>query len=100
MFEKFESSKTLSKKYIRIYTKILDLISEAYEISTIKQLIDEQDYLVSEIEKEFDGKDDATKQKKRIWYSAIFWALNLEPLKNKKAYYDAFQKAKQNYKED
>lgn len=95
-FEAFESTKELSKTTQTIYKGALNRLA-LMEIDTRKKLMSEQKFVVEVLNTIFDTDNDKERHEKRVYLSAIFWALNDEPLKKKKHYYDAFQKAKQNY---
>lgn len=97
-FEKFQSTKTLSKGTQKIYTAALNRLA-LMEVDTKEKLISEQDLVIEVLKAIFDQDDDKDRHEIRVYLSAIFWALHDEPLDRKKGYYDAFQKAKQNYKE-
>lgn len=95
LFEDFESTKTLSKTTQKIYRGALNRLA-LMDVDTRAKLISEQKYVVEVLNTIFDEDNDKERHEKRVYLSAIFWALNDEPLRKKKDYYDAFQKAKQN----
>ena len=95
-FEKFESTKTLSKTTQKIYLGALNRLA-LMEVDTKQKLMDEQKFVLEVLDAIFDEDNDKERHEKRVYLSAIFWALNDQPLKKKQLYYDAFQKAKQNY---
>lgn len=94
-FEKFESTKTLSKTTQKIYTSALNRLA-LMEIDTREKLMSEQKFVIEVLEAIFDEDNDKERHEKRVYLSAIFWALNDQPLKKKKGYFDAFQRSKQN----
>lgn len=96
MFEKFESKKTLANSTQKIYLQALNRLA-IMEIDTRQKLMDNQELVVSVLDCIFDEDTDKQRYEKRVYLSAIFWALHDEPLDKKQTYYQAFQKAKQNY---
>ena len=98
----------ISKKWIGTYKSILNKIATG-GIDTKEKLISDSDEVLLMIDTLFpetdsDDTTDEEKQKtqdkarteKRLYYSAVFYALDEYTLEFKKPYYDAFQKAKQN----
>ena len=99
----------ISKKWVGTYKSILNKLATG-GIDTKEKLIKESDEVLLMIDILFpetspDDTTDEEKQKtqdkarteKRLYYSAVFYALDQYALEFKKPYYDAFQKAKQNY---
>jgi len=98
----------ISKKWVNTYKNILNKLSTS-GIDTKEKLIHHSDEILCVIEVLFPETDptDTTSEEKqrtqdkaradrRLYYSAIFYALDEYALEYKKPYYDAFQKAKQN----
>lgn len=96
MFEAFEPKKELSKATKKIYKSCLNQLSE-FGIDTKEKLMKNQKKVIALLNELIEGDDDAARHKKRVFYSAIFFALHEKPLTDKKKYYEAFQIAKQNY---
>ena len=96
MFEVFEPKKALSKSTSKIYKSHLNQLSE-FGFDTREKLMKNQKKIVVLINELVEGDDDTARHKKRVFYSAIFYALHDEPLTKKKRFYEAFQKVKQNY---
>lgn len=96
MFEAFESEKELSKSTKKIYKACLNQLAE-FGFDTAALLRKHQKKVIALIDGLIEGDDDAARHKKRVFYSAIFWCLHDRPLTEKKQYYNAFQKVKQNY---
>lgn len=98
----------IGKAWVKRYVKLLDelatggidtkekLVSDATEVITLIEILesdtDPSDKTIEEKQK----TQDKAREQKRLYYSAIFYALDEYPLDAKKLYYDAFQKAKQN----
>ena len=95
MFEAFESEKELSKATKKIYKSCLNQLSE-FGFDSIEKLKKNQKKIIFLLNELIEGDDDAARHKKRVFYSAIFWALHDSPLSEKKRYYEAFQLVKQN----
>ena len=89
----------LSKGSIKIYTKLLNRLATA-GYDTQHKLITEADEILNVIDAVVDGDDDDHRAEKRQYLSAIFYALETKPIGQKTAYYDYFQKVKQNYGKD
>lgn len=96
MFEEFEPKKQLSKATKKIYKSALNQLSD-FGFETREDLIKKQKKVIALVNGLVEGDDDPARHKKRVFYSAIFYALHDKPLSDKKKYYDAFQTVKQNY---
>lgn len=91
-----KTGEPISKNTVKTYKNILNKLSkEGYD--TRDKLCRLQSEVISLIDLLIDGDKEADRFLKRQHYSAIFYALDEYPLADKQDYYDAFQKAKQNY---
>lgn len=88
-----KTGRPLSKNTISTYTTKLNLLSIA-DIDTIQALVDYPQHTIDIID--FEAKSD---RDKRIFYSAIFYALHNRPLEEQRPYYEAFQSLKEEYNE-
>ena len=86
----------ISKGSIKIYTKLLNRLAEG-DFDTIHKLKIYPTEVLDLIDTVVDGDDDKQRAEKRQYLSAIFYALDTQPLGQKTAYYDYFQTIKQNY---
>jgi hypothetical protein len=86
-----------STNTIKTYTSHLNKLS-TYGYDTVEKLLKKPKEVLKIInELAGPGDSDATRFRRRVYLSAIFFVTHTTPLKKKKAYYDAFQKAKQSF---
>lgn len=102
-FEKIEhikinkkSGEPIAKNSVKTYVTFLNRLADS-GIDTIKMLIDEHTFVLWLIDTLIDGDTDADRALKRQYLSAIFYALEMSTDADRKPYYEAFQKVKQNY---
>jgi hypothetical protein len=98
----------IGKAWIKKYVKLLDelstggvdtkakLVSDAQEVITLIEILESDTNDTDKTTEEKQKTQDKAREQRRQYYSAIFYALDEYPLDDKKLYYDAFQKAKQN----
>ena len=86
----------ISKGSVKIYTKLLNRLAEG-DFDTKHKLKIYPTEVLNLIDTVVDGDEDKHRAEKRQYLSAIFYALDTEPLGQKTAYYDYFQTIKQNY---
>jgi hypothetical protein len=86
----------ISKGSLKIYKRLLNRLAEG-DFDTKHKLKIFPTEVLDLIETVVDGDEDKHRAEKRQYLSAIFYALDTEPLGQKTAYYDYFQKIKQNY---
>jgi hypothetical protein len=92
-----EDGEPKSANTIKIYTSKLNKLSD-YGYDTVQKLLKKSKEVLKIIDElAGPGDDDGVRMRKRQFLSAIFFVTHTTPLPKKKAYYDAFQKAKQNY---
>ena len=87
------TGKPLSKISIKIYKSLLNRLAKA-GISTKKQLLEEQQYVIDLLDIIIDAEGEEGNAEKRKYYSAIFYALDEIPNEEKLLYHAAFLKAK------
>jgi hypothetical protein len=87
------TGKPLSKISIKIYKSLLNRLAKA-GISTKKQLLEEQQYVIDLLDIIIDAEGEVANAEKRKYYSAIFYALDEIPNEEKTLYHEAFLKAK------
>lgn len=86
----------LSKNTINQYKACLNkLAKEGWD--DIDKLLQFQSSVVKFLTEMSSTDSDATRFQRRKYLSAIFFVLDATPLEAKREYYEAFQKAKQNY---
>ena len=91
-----KTGESLSKATIKIYTgKLNKLAKQGYENS--ESLLANQEKIVALMNQEITGDTDQDRYKKRVFLSAIFFAIGSKNVDQIPHYYNAFQKAKQNY---
>ena len=86
----------ISKNSVKIYKSLLNRLAQG-GFDTKESLLADPDAVITLIDTVIDGDTDNDRAEKRKYYSAIFYALDQYLLQDKQPYYDAFQKAKQNY---
>jgi hypothetical protein len=86
----------ISKGSVKIYKRLLNRLAEG-DFDTKHKLTLYPTEVLDLIDTVVDGDEDKHRAEKRQYLSAIFYALDLVPLGQKTAYYDYFQKIKQNY---
>jgi hypothetical protein len=87
----------ITKNTIKVYKTRLNHIA-AGGYTTVDELMNSAQEVIATINTiAGDADDDKARQVKRYYLSAIFYILPQDYLKKKNAYYEAFQKAKQNY---
>jgi hypothetical protein len=90
-------TKELSPRSVGIYKGKLNDLQKALGVKNRDDLLKESKKVLEYIDKKYEeekDKEDNTRAKKRIYFSAIFWVTDAIALDKKKAYYDAFQKVK------
>lgn len=87
------TGKPLSKVSIKIYKSLLNRLAKA-GISTKKQLLEEQQYVIDLLDIIIDAEGEEGNAEKRKYYSAIFYALDEISNEEKLLYHAAFLKAK------
>jgi hypothetical protein len=86
-----------SANTIKTYTSRLNKLSN-YGYDTVEKLLKKSKEVLKIIDDlAGPGDSDTTRLRKREFLSAIFFVTHTTPLKKKKAYYDAFQKAKHSF---
>ena len=97
-FEEFQSTKTATRQTQNMYKKRLNLLADN-GIETREQLKRSHFKTLKTIYTIVPGDDEKARQQRRIFLSAIFWALHGEKMLEKpNLYYHSFQRNKQNYK--
>lgn len=91
-----KSGKPISKTAIKSYKDHLNKLAEA-GFDTKDSLVKNQEEVIALVDMIVDADDSHARAAKRVWYSSIFYALDEYHLDSKKEYYEAFQKAKDNY---
>jgi hypothetical protein len=94
-----KTGKPLSPATARVYKTILNQLA-AIGVDTKQKLLDEYEYVIYNIEEAFDTVESESKDMKRKYYCAIFYALDQEPLEKQKPYYDMFCKSKEYAEEE
>ena len=89
----------ISKGSVNIYKKLLNRLAEG-DFDTKHKLKIYPTEVLDLIDTVVDGDEDKHRAEKRQYLSAIFYALDTEPLSLKTAYYDYFQTIKQNYNKE
>jgi hypothetical protein len=87
------SGKPLSKVTVKIYKSLLNRLAKA-GVSTKQQLVEDSQYVIDLLDIIVDANGEEGNAEKRKYYSAIFYALDELPNKDKDLYYKAFLKAK------
>lgn len=86
-----------SANTIKTYTSRLNKLS-TYGYDTVEKLLKKSKEVIKIIDDlAGPGDNDGVRLRKREYLSAIFFVTHTTPLKKKKAYYDAFQKAKHSF---
>ena len=91
-----KSGEPISKNSVKTYGTLLNRLAES-GVDTIQQLIDDHKFVLWFIDTLIDGDSDSDRALKRQYLSAIFYALEKSTDADRKPYYEAFQKVKQNY---
>jgi hypothetical protein len=86
----------ISNNTVKVYKTLLNRLAEqGYD--TKEKLISEQRPVIRYIDSVIGNDSDSSRQLKRQYLSAIFFALEEYALDSKQQYYDVFQTSKQNY---
>ncbi len=90
-------TKELASRSIGIYKGKLNDLQKSVGVQNRDELLKESKKVLEYIDSKYKDEkesEDATRAKKRIYFSAIFWVTDALALEKKKAFYDAFQKIK------
>lgn len=88
-----KTGQPLSKNSVIVYKNLLNRLADA-GIDTKAKLIEESEFTIQLISDIYETQEKEDNEMKRRMYSAIFYALDQEPLAVQKPYYEAFQKCK------
>jgi hypothetical protein len=91
-----KTGEPLSKGTTKIYTGILNQLATA-GYTDPESLLANQKEVVALMDKEITGDTDKDRNKKRVFLSAVFFAIGSKTVAEIPHYYFAFQKAKHNY---